>query len=32
MAKGASIIDIAPTVLKLFGIEKPAYMEGKPLA
>ena len=31
-AKGASIIDIAPTVLKLFGIEKPAYMEGKPLA
>jgi predicted AlkP superfamily phosphohydrolase/phosphomutase len=30
-AKQASIIDIAPTVLKLFGIYKPAYMEGKPL-
>jgi predicted AlkP superfamily phosphohydrolase/phosphomutase len=30
-AKKASIIDVAPTVLKLFGIEKPAYMEGNPL-
>jgi len=26
-----SIIDIAPTVLSLFGIDVPAYMDGKPL-
>lgn len=25
------IIDIAPTVLKIFGIEKPAYMNGEPI-
>ncbi len=27
----ASIMDIAPTVLDLFGIEKPGYMDGKAL-
>jgi predicted AlkP superfamily phosphohydrolase/phosphomutase len=26
-----ALIDIAPTVLKLFGVRPPAYMEGKPL-
>ena len=26
-----SIVDIAPTVLKLFGVDIPLYMEGKPL-
>ena len=26
-----ALIDIAPTALRLFGIEPPAYMEGKPL-
>jgi hypothetical protein len=26
-----SIVDIAPTALRLFGIEPPAYMDGKPL-
>ncbi len=26
-----AIIDIAPTVLKLFGLEPPAHMDGKPL-
>ena len=26
-----SIVDIAPTVLDLYGIEAPAFMEGKPL-
>jgi predicted AlkP superfamily phosphohydrolase/phosphomutase len=26
-----NIIDIAPTVLELFGLEKPAYMDGKSL-
>ena len=26
-----SIVDIAPTVLALYGIEAPAFMEGKPL-
>jgi predicted AlkP superfamily phosphohydrolase/phosphomutase len=27
-----SLIDIAPTALRLFGIEPPAYMDGRPLA
>lgn len=27
-----ALIDIAPTALKLFGIEPPAYMDGRPLA
>jgi predicted AlkP superfamily phosphohydrolase/phosphomutase len=27
----ASIIDVAPTVLELFGVERPGYMEGKSL-
>ena len=26
-----ALIDIAPTVLRLFGIEPPAYMDGRPL-
>lgn len=26
---GANIIDIAPTVLELFGVDKPDYMDGK---
>lgn len=30
-AQGPEIIDIAPTVLKLFGVEVPPYMDGKPL-
>ena len=25
------LIDIAPTALQLFGIDKPGYMEGQPL-
>ena len=29
--KAPDIKDIAPTVLKLFGVEIPAYMEGEPL-
>lgn len=27
-----SLIDIAPTALRLFGIEPPSYMDGRPLA
>lgn len=27
-----SLVDIAPTALKLFGIEPPAHMDGRPLA
>ena len=27
-----SLVDIAPTVLRLFGIEPPGYMDGRPLA
>lgn len=27
-----SLVDIAPTALRLFGIEPPAYMDGRPLA
>ena len=27
-----SLIDIAPTALRLFGIEPPAHMDGRPLA
>jgi len=26
-----AIVDLAPTVLKLFGVEVPAYMDGKPI-
>jgi len=26
-----AIVDLAPTVLKLFGIEVPGYMDGKPI-
>lgn len=29
--ENASIIDIAPTVLRVLGIRSPSYMEGKPL-
>jgi predicted AlkP superfamily phosphohydrolase/phosphomutase len=29
--KNAEIIDIAPTVLELLGVDKPAYMDGKSL-
>ena len=32
IADAPSIVDIAPTVLRLFGIEPPAHMEGRPLA
>jgi arylsulfatase A-like enzyme len=27
-----ALIDIAPTALRLFGIEPPSYMDGKALA
>jgi len=27
-----SLVDIAPTALRLFGVEPPAYMDGRPLA
>ena len=27
-----SLLDIAPTALRLFGIEPPAYMDGRPFA
>jgi len=30
-AEHANIVDIAPTVLKYFGIPVPAHMDGKPL-
>jgi predicted AlkP superfamily phosphohydrolase/phosphomutase len=30
--KDPALIDIAPTALKLFGVEPPAYMDGRPLA
>jgi predicted AlkP superfamily phosphohydrolase/phosphomutase len=30
--KDPALIDIAPTALRLFGIEPPAYMDGRPLA
>jgi predicted AlkP superfamily phosphohydrolase/phosphomutase len=30
--KEPSLVDIAPTALRLFGIEPPAYMDGRPLA
>ncbi len=30
--KEPSLIDIAPTALRLFGIEPPSYMDGRPLA
>jgi predicted AlkP superfamily phosphohydrolase/phosphomutase len=26
-----SIVDVAPTILELYGIERPTYMEGRPL-
>lgn len=28
---GANIVDLAPTVLDLFGVERPAYLDGKSL-
>ena len=31
-AEDPALIDIAPTALKLFGIEPPAHMDGQPLA
>jgi hypothetical protein len=31
-ASDPSLVDIAPTALRLFGIEPPAYMDGRPLA
>ncbi len=30
-AAGASIVDLAPTTLEIFGVEKPSYMDGKSL-
>jgi hypothetical protein len=27
---GPALVDIAPTALQLFGIEPPAYMDGRP--
>jgi bisphosphoglycerate-independent phosphoglycerate mutase (AlkP superfamily) len=30
-AEAPSLVDLAPSVLKLFGLEPPAYMDGKPL-
>lgn len=30
-AADPALVDIAPTALRLFGLEPPAYMEGKPL-
>ena len=30
-AAEASIVDVAPTVLQLFGVRAPAYMQGRPL-
>ena len=29
--RGARIVDVAPTVLKLFGIDIPSHMDGRPL-
>ena len=31
-AKEPALIDIAPTALRLFGIEPPPHMDGKPIA
>ena len=31
-AREPALIDIAPTALRLFGIDPPPYMDGKPLA
>ena len=31
LAAEASIVDVAPTVLQLFGVRAPAYMQGRPL-
>jgi predicted AlkP superfamily phosphohydrolase/phosphomutase len=31
-ARDPALIDIAPTVLRLFGVEPPSYMDGRPLA
>jgi predicted AlkP superfamily phosphohydrolase/phosphomutase len=30
--EGGSILDLAPTILAAFGIEQPAYMDGKVLS
>ena len=31
-AETPALVDIAPTVLRLFGIDPPAYMDGRPIA
>jgi hypothetical protein len=31
-ATDPALVDIAPTALRLFGIEPPSYMDGRPLA
>lgn len=31
MLEGASILDLAPTILNHFGIEPPAHMDGRVL-
>jgi predicted AlkP superfamily phosphohydrolase/phosphomutase len=31
LSEGASLMDVAPTVLELFGVRAPGYMEGKSL-
>jgi arylsulfatase A-like enzyme len=31
-AQEPSLIDIAPTALRLFGVEPPSYMDGRPFA
>jgi predicted AlkP superfamily phosphohydrolase/phosphomutase len=31
-AKTPALVDIAPTALRLFGVEPPRYMDGRPLA
>jgi arylsulfatase A-like enzyme len=32
LASASTVIDIAPTALRLFGVEPPTYMDGRPLA
>jgi arylsulfatase A-like enzyme len=31
-AQDPALIDIAPTALRLFGVEPPSYMDGRPFA
>jgi hypothetical protein len=31
-AQDPALIDIAPTALRLFGVEPPPYMDGRPFA